>query len=152
MKPPMARGIANPLRRVAAAGCAQHGGTRRASVLRAAPSADGGETEPINWPMALLAFVVPAVGGALFGYDIGVTSGALAQPQALGLSAGLRAEGYALLCVAFADKGNVECELQDPDEVYEMQFGEAFAKLATDKNSASILRDDLALEIAAGDE
>ena len=74
---PTARGTTNPLRRVAAAGCSQRGGARRAGVLRAAPSADGVETEPINWPMALLAFIVPAVGGALFGYDIGVTSGAL---------------------------------------------------------------------------
>ena len=99
-------------------------------------------------------FVLPSACrmGCCTACAVKVKSGSLSQPQALGLSAGLRREGYALLCVAFADKGNVECELQDPDEVYEMQFGEAFAKLATDKNSASILRDDLALEIAAGDE
>ena len=62
-----------------------------------------------------------------------------------------QAQGYALLCVGFA-RGDLEVELQDPDEVYEMQFGEAFAALATDPNAPSILRDDLALEIAAGDE
>ena len=80
-----------------------------------------------------------------------VLSGSLAQPQALGLSAGLRRQGYALLCVAYAQSDAV-VELQDPDEVYDMQFGEAFAALATDKNAPSVLRDDLALEIAAGDE
>ena len=65
-----------PLRRVASAGFALSSSrTRRSSSLRAAPSADAGEV--INWPTALAAFVVPAVGGALFGYDIGVTSGAL---------------------------------------------------------------------------
>ncbi len=80
-----------------------------------------------------------------------VKSGALSQPQALGLSAGLRAAGYALLCVAYADS-DCEVELQDPDEVYDMQFGSAFAALATDPRAPSILRDDLALEIAAGDE
>jgi ferredoxin len=80
-----------------------------------------------------------------------VLSGSLTQPQALGLSSGLRRQGYALLCVAYAQSDCV-VELQDPDEVYEMQFGEAFAALATDPNAPSILRDDLALEIAAGDE
>jgi ferredoxin len=53
--------------------------------------------------------------------------------------------------VAYADS-DAEVELQDPDEVYDMQFGDAFAALATDKRAASILRDDFALEIAAGDE
>jgi len=43
-------------------------------------------------------------------------------------------------------------ELQDPDEVYEMQFGESFRAFATDPASATILRDDFALEIAMGDE
>lgn len=72
----MAVPMAQPLRRVASAGCSLSSGrTRRSSSLRAAPSADAGEV--INWPTALAAFVVPAVGGALFGYDIGVTSGAL---------------------------------------------------------------------------
>jgi len=90
--------------------------------------------------------------GACTACAVRLVSGApLAQPQALGLSAGLRREGYALLCVAYA-RGDCVVELQDPDEVYELQFGEAFARLATDKNAASILRDDLALEIAAGDE
>ena len=43
-------------------------------------------------------------------------------------------------------------ELQDPDEVYEMQFGRAFEEMATDPNSRAVMRDDYALEIALGDE
>ncbi len=80
-----------------------------------------------------------------------VQSGSISQPQALGLSAGLKREGYALLCVGYA-QSDLEVEMQDPDEVYEMQFGEAFAALATDPNAPSILRDDLALELVTGDE
>lgn len=34
-------------------------------------------TQPIDWLITGLAFVFPALGGALFGYDIGATSGAL---------------------------------------------------------------------------
>jgi len=33
--------------------------------------------EPIDWIMASLLFVFPALGGLLFGFDIGATSGAL---------------------------------------------------------------------------
>jgi len=80
-----------------------------------------------------------------------VTSGQLEQTQALGLSAGLRRQGYALLCVAHA-RSDAQVVLQDEDEVYELQFGEAFSSLATDKRSKAVLRDDLALEIALGDE
>ena len=38
--------------------------------------------------------------------------------------------------------------VQDPDEVYDLQFGDAFRDMGAD----SILRDDFALEIAMGDE
>lgn len=41
--------------------------------------------------------------------------GSITQPQALGLSAGLKSAGYALLCVGFAHS-DLEVELQDPDE------------------------------------
>ena len=37
-------------------------------------SGDGGD---IDWLMTALIFFFPALGGALFGYDIGATSGAL---------------------------------------------------------------------------
>ena len=34
---------------------------------------------PVDWRATGLAFVFPAIGGLLFGWDIGVTSGALAN-------------------------------------------------------------------------
>ena len=80
-----------------------------------------------------------------------VTKGTLAQPEALGLSKKYRDEGYALLCVSTA-LSDVECITQDEEEVYQMQFGELFDQLATDKNSGAIVRDDFALEIADLDE
>ena len=80
-----------------------------------------------------------------------VTKGKLAQPEALGLSRRYREEGYALLCVSTA-LSDVECVTQDEEEVYQMQFGELFQQLATDKNAGSIRRDDFALEIADMDE
>lgn len=80
-----------------------------------------------------------------------VTKGRLAQPEALGLSRRYREEGYALLCVSTA-LSDVECVTQDEEEVYQMQFGEMFQQLATDKSSGAIVRDDFALEIADMDE
>ena len=110
-----------------------------------------------------------------------VKKGSITQPQALGLSAGLKSAGYALLCVGFAHS-DLEVELQDPDEarrreelraaradascaggrargvppggvqVYDLQFGDAFRDQATSVKSKSMLRDDFALEIALGDE
>ena len=80
-----------------------------------------------------------------------VTKGKLAQPEALGLSRRYRDEGYARLCVSTA-LSDVECVTQDEEEVYQMQFGELFQQLATDKNAGSIVRDDFALEIADMDE
>ena len=47
---------------------------------------------------------------------------------------------------------DVERVTQDEEEVYQMQFGELFQQLATDKNAGSIVRDDFALEIADMDE
>ena len=38
------------------------------------------------------------------------------------------------------------------DEVYDLQFGRAFADQATNPKGAGILRDDFALEIADMDE
>ena len=73
-----------------------------------------------------------------------VTKGKLAQPEALGLSRRYRDEGYALLCVSTA-LSDVECVTCDEEEVYQMQFGELFQQLATDKNAGSIVRDDFAL-------
>ncbi|CAA7026571.1 unnamed protein product [Microthlaspi erraticum] len=58
-----------------------------------------------------------------------VKSGDLRQPQALGISAELKSQGYALLCVGFPTS-DLEVETQDEDEE----------------------RDDYALELAMGDE
>ncbi|KAL4565268.1 hypothetical protein LXL04_029356 [Taraxacum kok-saghyz] len=73
-----------------------------------------------------------------------IKSGGLRQPEALGISAELKAQGYALLCVGFPTS-DVEVETQDEDEVYWLQFGRYFAR-------GPIERDDYALELAMGDE
>ncbi|XP_022757503.1 uncharacterized protein LOC111304799 isoform X2 [Durio zibethinus] len=73
-----------------------------------------------------------------------VKSGEIRQPEALGISAELKAKGYALLCVGFPSS-DLEVETQDEDEVYWLQFGRYFAR-------GPIERDDYALEIAMGDE
>lgn len=73
------------------------------------------------------------------------------QPEALGISRALKDEGFALMCVGYPTSDCV-IETVDEDEIYEMQFGKAFADLATQKGGASILRDDFALELAEMDE
>ncbi|CAA0823111.1 2Fe-2S ferredoxin-like superfamily protein [Striga hermonthica] len=73
-----------------------------------------------------------------------VKSGELRQPEALGISAELKSQGYALLCVGFPSS-DLEVETQDEDEVYWLQFGRYFAR-------GPIERDDYALELAMGDE
>jgi len=50
-----------------------------------------------------------------------VRSGQLHQPEAFGISNELKAQGYALLCVAYA-RSNLRVELQAEDEVYDQQF------------------------------
>lgn len=49
--------------------------------LQEAPQAENESPSPatreVDWLMTFLVFVFPAVGGLLFGYDIGATSGAL---------------------------------------------------------------------------
>ncbi|KAK3149704.1 hypothetical protein QOZ80_3AG0221220 [Eleusine coracana subsp. coracana] len=73
-----------------------------------------------------------------------IKSGQIRQPEALGISAELKDQGYALLCVGFPT-GDVEVETQDEDEVYWLQFGRYFAR-------GPVERDDYALELAMGDE
>jgi ferredoxin len=65
--------------------------------------------------------------GACTACAVRVISGTLSQPDAMGLSAQLRAQGYALLCVSYAHS-DLEVETQDEDEVYEQQFGRYFGK------------------------
>jgi ferredoxin len=56
-----------------------------------------------------------------------VLTGRLRQPEAMGLCGELQAQGYALLCVSYA-QSDLEVELQDEDEVYMLQFGQNFAQ------------------------
>lgn len=65
--------------------------------------------------------------GACTTCAVRVISGNLHQPEAVGLSPQLKAQGYALLCVSYA-QSDIEVETQDEDEVYELQFGRFFGK------------------------
>jgi ferredoxin len=65
--------------------------------------------------------------GACTTCAVRVLSGSLVQPEAMGLSPNLQAQGYALLCVSYACS-DLEVETQDEDEVYELQFGRYFGK------------------------
>ena len=51
------------------------------SLLQEAPRAEStsptSSAREVDWFMTFLVFVFPALGGLLFGYDIGATSGAL---------------------------------------------------------------------------
>ena len=49
------------------------------------------------------------------------------QYQALGVSRELREAGYALMCVAFP-LSDCRMETVEEDEIYELQFGEAFSQ------------------------
>ena len=65
--------------------------------------------------------------GACTACAVRVKSGHLSQPEAMGLSPQLQSQGYALLCVSYACS-DLEVETQDEDEVYQLQFGQYFAK------------------------
>ncbi len=65
--------------------------------------------------------------GACTTCAVRVLSGELYQPDAMGISAELKEQGYALLCVGYAHSDLV-VETQDEDEVYELQFGRYFGK------------------------
>lgn len=81
-----------------------------------------------------------------------VKKGKLRQTQALGVSKPLKEKGYALMCVSFPES-DLELELADEDEVYDIQFGEAFQRMAVDPtNKDFVERDDFALELADMDE
>ncbi|XP_020690641.1 D-xylose-proton symporter-like 3, chloroplastic [Dendrobium catenatum] len=49
-------------------------------------SPDTGASEAFSWPAVVLPFLFPALGGLLFGYDIGATSGAAISLQSAELS------------------------------------------------------------------
>ena len=65
--------------------------------------------------------------GACTTCAVRVISGEIYQPEAMGLSAELQSQGYALLCVSYP-RSDLEVETQDEDEVYELQFGRYFGK------------------------
>lgn len=65
--------------------------------------------------------------GACTTCAVRVISGDIHQPEAMGLSTALQAEGYALLCVSYP-RSDLKVETQDEDEVYELQFGRYFGK------------------------
>lgn len=81
-----------------------------------------------------------------------VVSGEVWQPEALGISMELKERGYALMCVGFPTSDCV-METATEDELYDLQFGLAFAQQALDPNNPQyVQRDDFALEVALGDE
>jgi ferredoxin len=57
-----------------------------------------------------------SVPGCCTACAVRVKSGQLYQPEALGISAELKAKGYGLLCVGFP-LSDIEVETQDEDEV-----------------------------------
>lgn len=65
--------------------------------------------------------------GACTTCAVRVLAGSVHQPEAMGLSRKLQEQGYALLCVSYPCS-DLEVETQDEDEVYELQFGQYFAK------------------------
>lgn len=65
--------------------------------------------------------------GACTSCAVRVVSGEIYQPEAMGLSRELQAQGYALLCVSYP-RSDLEVATQDEDEVYELQFGRYFGK------------------------
>ena len=80
-----------------------------------------------------------------------VKSGEVWQPEALGISRGLKEQGFALMCVGFPTSDCV-LETVEEDEIYDRQFGDIFADQATRPGGNSILRDDFAIELAQMDE
>lgn len=65
--------------------------------------------------------------GACTTCAVRILSGVVHQPEAMGLSPQVRSQGYALLCVSYP-RSDLEVETQDEDEVYELQFGQYFAR------------------------
>jgi hypothetical protein len=55
----------------------------------------------------------------------GALQGEVEQYQALGVSRALREAGYALMCVAYP-LSDCRLETVEEDEVYDLQFGQAF--------------------------
>lgn len=80
-----------------------------------------------------------------------VLEGEMYQPEALGISAELKEQGYGLMCVGYP-MSDLVLETVSEDEIYDLQFGQSFAMQALDPGAESIERDDFAIEIANMDE
>jgi ferredoxin len=65
--------------------------------------------------------------GACTTCAVRILKGSIHQPEAMGISKPLKAQGYALLCVGYP-ASDLEVETQDEDEVYELQFGRYFGQ------------------------
>ncbi|NUN64232.1 2Fe-2S iron-sulfur cluster binding domain-containing protein [Pseudanabaena biceps] len=65
--------------------------------------------------------------GACTACAMRVNSGKIDQSEVIGLSKSLQQEGYALICSGYA-LSDLDLETQDEDEVYQLQFGQFFAK------------------------
>ncbi len=78
------------------------------------------EQQGINLPFACR-------NGACTACAMRVKSGKIEQHEAIGLSTALQEEGYALICSGYAIS-DLDIETQDEDEVYQIQFGQFFAK------------------------
>ncbi|WZZ59788.1 LOW QUALITY PROTEIN: hypothetical protein YC2023_059895 [Brassica napus] len=101
------------------------------------------ESQNINLPFACRH-------GCCTSCAVRVKSGDLRQPQALGISAELKSQGYALLCVGFPTS-DLEVETQNEDESKTAcKLQQYFILLSF--HSSDTERDDYALELAMGDE
>ncbi len=78
------------------------------------------EAQGVNLPYACR-------NGACTTCAVRVLQGEIHQPEAMGISAELKEQGYALLCVSYP-RSALEVETQDEDEVYELQFGRYFGR------------------------
>jgi ferredoxin len=65
--------------------------------------------------------------GACTACAVRILEGKVSQPEAMGLSPELKAQGYALLCVSYPTTDLI-VETQSEDEVYELQFGRYFGQ------------------------
>lgn len=81
----------------------------------------------IWWAMEEAGADVPAScrNGCCTTCAVKLTSGEVEQQAALGLLRDLKDQGYALLCVSYP-RSDIDCVLQDDDEVYVKQFGSSF--------------------------
>ena len=95
--------------------------------------------------------VTEADGGPVDAAAAAFSTPPLLQPESLGIAAELRARGFALMCVARPTRA-VTLTVANEDELYDLQFGEAFDALATNPDGPGVERDDFALEIANMDE